>query len=194
MSATPPQLSLGVRPKWGKGVKILKRLALIMLAIIVVKVGATFVEQMTADSATRSNNSQSQKDASVVALVVKKDSKNVTKDQFDQDFLENLKRWMADQIVTKAKKHFIESGNNPNDFHEDIDSDAVYVKIQDKKLAIVRLTFNKQMRVAWIVGIEPPELVRVICIRRRNEEIPIFHGNCGSKVLEAFNITMPAGH
>jgi hypothetical protein len=108
----------------------------------------------------------------------------------DQDALENLETWIVQTMLQKARNHYSADGFDPADLQPKVYADSVYMSIDGKKLAIIKIKVDNIMRSVTILGIEGSELIRVGCIRGSNHDIPVFSGECGAKVQKAFGLSV----
>jgi len=135
------------------------------------------------------NESKSPQDrAKVIAAITRQDSEGGTSDKFDQVLLRNFESWIIETILKKGKNRFEELGYDPNKFNPKVNANSVYLEVSGEKLAIIKIRFEDVMRSVSIIGIKGNELIRVTCFRYSNHDIPVFAGECGNKVNEAFGI------
>jgi hypothetical protein len=71
----------------------------------------------------------------------------------------------------------------------------VYVKRNNKKLGIVKLiaydeAFKGNLLQTVIFGIKGDGFLRVSCFCKDCDDIPVYYGECGQKVKEAFGIAI----
>jgi hypothetical protein len=48
------------------------------------------------------------------------------------------------------------------------------------------------VRAVWIMGYQGEKFIRVQCLRGSDHDIPVFSGECGAKVKEAFGVSLNA--
>lgn len=126
----------------------------------------------------------------VIAAITSQPSGGATTGNFDQEALKNLETWFVQKVLEKGKSGFADLGYDPNDFDPNIVASSVYVSIEDKKLAMIKVSTAYAVRAVAIIGIEREELVRVTCFRQSSREIAVFSGECGSKIQEAFGVSI----
>lgn len=128
--------------------------------------------------------------AKVIAVITRQDSEGITSNDLNQEVLNNLESWVIETILKKSKIAFTDLGNDPNQFNPRVNASSVYININDKKLAIIKITLEEAVRSVAIIGIDKNELIRVTCLRESNHDIPVFSGVCGDKVHEAFGVSI----
>jgi len=128
--------------------------------------------------------------APVVVMSIVQNAGGVTEANLDQAGLKNLETWTVNTILEKSKSKYAELGYDPKTFNPKIDANSVYVNINRKKLAIIKINMNNLVRSVKIMGIRGNELYRVNCIRNSNHDIPVWTGECGNKIQEVFGISM----
>lgn len=158
---------------------ILLLVAVIVLIDPVVKIVANFVNQ------NESNVLESkQKNDEIKTLVSSQSSDGVTTDNFDVNFLNNLESYTAARLNQKL----LENASTKN---LKVNTSATYVGTGLQKLAIIRVTTNgDDTNQVLVFGIVKNELVKVICTRESNIQIPITSGVCGNKISEVFGFTL----
>jgi hypothetical protein len=133
----------------------------------------------------------SDKRTPVIAAITTQTSEGITDANLDQAALKNIEGWLIKTMLEKAKIHYAESGNDPKDFNPRVNARSVYMTVDGKKLAVIKIDFDNAVRSANIMGIRGNEFVRVSCIRTSNDDILIFSGECGNKIKEAFGVSLP---
>ena len=128
--------------------------------------------------------------AEVIAAITSQSSGGVTTSDFDQTTLKNLETWFVQMTIEKGKNRFEDLGYDRKDFDPKYIASSVYLDIEDKKLAIIKIRSANAMRAVAIIGIERGELVRVTCFRQSSRDIAIFSGECGARVQEAFGVSI----
>ena len=116
-------------------------------------------------------------------------AENFTEAAMDMPALKNLETAMLQMTIEKARNSYAAQGFDPKTFKPSVQSSSVYMTVEGKKLAIVKATMNDQVRAIWIMGFRRDQFLRVTCLRSSNHDIPIFSGECGSKLMEAFSIS-----
>ena len=81
-------------------------------------------------------------------------------------------------------------GYNPKDFNPNVTANSLYVSFAGKKLGVIKINSDNQIRSVTIFGIKGNELHRVTCVRASNRDIPILTGECGNKVKETFGVSI----
>lgn len=131
-----------------------------------------------------------QKVESVIAVITVQNAENFTEAAMDMPALKNLETAMLQMTIEKARNSYAAQGFDPKTFKPSVQSSSIYVTVEGKKLAIVKATMNDQVRAVWIMGFRRDQFLRVTCLRSSNHDIPIFSGECGSKLTEAFSISL----
>lgn len=140
--------------------------------------------QTSGDYATSKNKEK------VIAAITRQSSEGITSNDLNQDVLKNLESWVIQTILQKGKGAFGDLGFDPSQFNPKVNASSVYINVNDKKLAIIKISFEEAVRSVTIIGIEKNELLRVTCLRKSNHDIPVFSGECGDKVYEAFGVSI----
>jgi hypothetical protein len=125
----------------------------------------------------------------VIAMATVQDSGGVTEADFDLDGLKNLEKWITQMAIEKGRQSYLEMGYDPKKFDPKVAATSVYLDIENRKLAVVRLNMGDSVRSVTVIGIDGKSLIRVSCIRPSNHDILIFDGECGEKVRKSFNIS-----
>lgn len=136
--------------------------------------------------------SEAEGKAPVITAITRQASEDFTEAGFDQAALENIEGWIVKTMVQKAKVHYKESGYDPKNFNPRVDANSVYVSVNGKKLAVIKINFDDVARSINIMGFQGNELIRVSCFRNSNDDILVFSGECGSKIKEAFGVSLPS--
>ena len=89
-------------------------------------------------------------------------------------------------MIKKSKSKYAELGYDPNSFNPKVEANSVYVTVNGKKLAVIKVNMDNSVRSVTIMGIKGTELHRVSCIRNSNHDIPVWTGECGKKIQEVF--------
>jgi ankyrin repeat protein len=131
-------------------------------------------------------------DAPVIAIVTLQDPQGATEAEMDLDALKKIENYMLETTLKSARENYLKSGGNASKFDLKPETSAVYMLVGGKKLAVVKLSVSDAFRSVWIVGFRGENLVRVACLRKSSESIPLFTGACGQKVSEGFGITVTA--
>jgi hypothetical protein len=126
----------------------------------------------------------------IIAVITIQDTEGTSENDLSIDALENLEQIIVAITLKKARAWYAELGGDPKTFHPHIDSNAVYVEIGGKKLAVVRINVENRVRSIAVMGFRGKEFVRVTCLRESNDEILLFRGTCADKVKEAFGVSL----
>ena len=117
------------------------------------------------------------------AVVSTQSSQGVTEQDFSIEFLQALEKWLVEGIEKKLAAA-IDSGKT-SAYITDVGS--VYTDMKGKKLAVIRIRSDIDATVS-VIGIRGDELIRVTCVRRTTEQIPITSGACYLEISEAFSV------
>ena len=128
--------------------------------------------------------------APITAFVTIQDAEGMTEANMDTASLKRFEQWMVQRTVERAKQSYASQGFDPKMFNPKAEVGSVYVLVGGKKLAVVRLTMDNQVRSVWIIGFHRGDFLRVACIRASNHDIPLFSGECGQKITEAFGVVV----
>lgn len=126
----------------------------------------------------------------VMAYTTIQSAEGVKEADLDQPALKNLENWIVQTILQKGRNKFTEMGYNPKDYKPHVVANSVYVTAGGKKLAVIKIAIDNSMRSVTILGIKGKELHRVSCLRASNHDIPVWSGECGSKVSETFGVSI----
>jgi hypothetical protein len=136
---------------------------------------------------------QDTKNSSVIASISYQDAKGMTENDLDQTTLKNIEDWALKTWLQKSKNAYAAQGFDASTFNPSTNAKSVYMKVRGKKLGIIKLQFSQSgatVRQTTIIGIKNGQFVRVGCVCGDCEDIPVFYGECGQKVYEAFGIPM----
>ncbi len=128
--------------------------------------------------------------APVIAAITIQDSEGITEESLNQETLKNIETWLIQTMKQKGKNNFASSGYDPHDFDPKFHADSVYMNIDNKKLAVIKINVENAVRSIYVMGFEANEFLRVTCLRNSNHDIAVFSGECGNKIKEAFNIEL----
>ncbi|CAN5588929.1 hypothetical protein BH09GEM1_BH09GEM1_48160 [soil metagenome] len=125
----------------------------------------------------------------IVALVARQPSEGVTEDQMDTAFIERFGQWVAERIYANAVKHQRAEGGTAV---EPMTPESVIVESAGKRFGVVRLRSQGATLIATIVGIDGTDIVRVTCVSKTIQDVPIGYGACGEKIKETFGTAIGA--
>jgi hypothetical protein len=109
---------------------------------------------------------------------------------FNQESLAQMEQWAVGTIIKRAKKSFLEFGQDPQDFKPKVTSNSTCVNMEGKRFVVIRVTMNDNIQAVMIIGIIGTELRRVTCIQERSDGIPLFQGEFGRKIKEEFDLNV----
>ena len=109
---------------------------------------------------------------------------------FNQAALKNMESVLVNILIEKGKNNYAELGYDPNKFNPRLNVDSAFMNVSGKKLAVIKINMEDKVRSVMIIGIEGAKQVRVTCIRNSNHDIPVFFGECGNKLKEAFGVSI----
>lgn len=159
-------------------------------AVVLATVTSPILTSTSSDRNEKSFTPKSNAIAPIVVMSTVQSAEGVTEADLDQAGLKNLETWTVNKILEKSKSKYVELGYDPNNFNPKIDANSVYVNINGKKLAVIKINMDNFVRSVTIMGIRGNELYRVNCIRNSNHDIPVWSGECGNKIQEVFGISM----
>lgn len=128
--------------------------------------------------------------APVIAFTTSQSSEGLTEKDLDQHTLERLEDWIVNISLEKSKKIYLDMGYTPEEFKSSVLSSSVYVTVQDKKLAIVKIEMENIARSVTVIGINGNELFRVTCVQEGDQDIPVWSGNCGKEIHKSFGVRL----
>lgn len=128
--------------------------------------------------------------APVVVAVTVQSAEGCTDADLDQAGLKNFETWIVNTWIEKGKSKYAELGYDPNSFNPKVEATSVYVTVNGKKLAVIKVNMDNSVRSVTIMGIKGTELHRVTCIRNSNHDIPVWSGECGNKIQEVFGVAI----
>ncbi len=126
----------------------------------------------------------------VIATITIQNSEGITEFDFNQSLLDTFESWTIETLIKKGKRSYADNGYDPDNYDPDIDTNSVYIDANGKRLAVIKININNFVRMVVIIGIKKDQIYRVNCLRNSNHDIPLWSGNCGDKVLEAFGVSM----
>ena len=128
--------------------------------------------------------------APLVTAITVQDTEGTSESDMDLDALKKLEQHMVQTILTKARANYAKQGFDPKTYNPQVDVGSVYTISGGKKLAVIKMTVDSQVRTVSIMGFNGGQFLRVTCIRGSNHDIPVFSGECGQKVTEAFGVSL----
>ena len=165
---------------------------------VVYIVGAVLLAMITGPDFAESNKfqkttspvSQQSSIKPVQAFTTVQSSDGATESDLNQEVLSNIETWLVETMLQKGRNKYAEMGYNPKDFNPKISANSVYVTAGGKKLAVIKINMNQNMRTVTIMGIKGNEFQRVNCIRASNHDIPVWSGPCGDEVRKTFGVSL----
>lgn len=179
----------------GKGCKVL---LMVIVAIVAVGIGKLIGSFLGETGAKRINQSSgyvvpvANKIAPVIAAITIQDTEKTSEADLDLEALKRLEQHMVKTTLRRARANYARQGFDPKTYNPKIDANSVYTVTSGKKLAVIRISIDSQVRAVWVMGFQRNQFVRVSCIRASNHDIPIFSGECGQKITEAFGVSITA--
>lgn len=128
--------------------------------------------------------------APITAMITIQDTEGTSEADLNIESLKKLEQWLVQTTLQRARANYAKQGFDPKTFNPKINVGSLYTVASGKKLAIVKLNMDNQVRTVWIMGFQRGEFLRVTCIRGSNHDIAIFSGECGQKITEAFGVSI----
>lgn len=125
---------------------------------------------------------------SVMAFSTSQSSEGISESDLDESFLISSERWIVESMLEKGRNHFSEMGYNPKNYNPEISTKSVYMHVDGKKLAIIKISTDNSLQSVTIIGINGSKLVRVSCVHASNQDIPVWSGMCGSEIQKSFGV------
>ena len=126
----------------------------------------------------------------VKAVETIQSAQGATEADLDLAFLNELENWIVKTMHQKGRDNYAAMGFTSENFKSKIVANSTYVVADGKKLAFIKINFDNSVRMVTIIGIQGAELHRVACLRNSNHDIPVWSGECGSKVKEVFHVSI----
>jgi hypothetical protein len=126
----------------------------------------------------------SQQKTQIVAAITTQNAEGVTSSDLDQEGLLKLEAWFVQTILQKSEERITKQGYAPK-----IRANSVFIDIQGNRLAVIKIRMAG-IRSVMVVGVKGNNLLRVTCIRKDDHDIPLFSGECGNKMNEAFDVAV----
>lgn len=117
-------------------------------------------------------------------------SDGVTENDFDMQMLSAIELQTKTKVKEKMIAYLSSEGFKEPKFN--VNSSSVYVNAQGMKLAVVKLRIESTNQV-HIYGIRGGELLRVACVRKTKETIPISYGKCGDAIKKIYGVDISKG-
>jgi len=131
-----------------------------------------------------------EKVAPITALIAIQGSEGLTEADLDTATLKRLEQWIVQTTLERAQQNYARQGFDPATFNPKLNVGSVYAVVGGKKLAVIRMTMDNQVRTLWVMGFHRGDFLRVTCVRGSNHEIQMLSGGCGEKVTEAFGVSV----
>ncbi len=94
----------------------------------------------------------SDKVAPITALMTVQDSEGMTEADLDTASLKRLEQWMVQRTLERARQNYASQGFDPRSFKPKVDVGSGYALAGGKKLAVIRMTMDNQVRSVWVIG------------------------------------------
>jgi len=130
--------------------------------------------------------------APTIAAITIQDTEGTSEADLDLEGLKRLEAHLVETTLRRARANYAKQGFDPKTYNPKIDVNSVYTVVSGKKLAVIRMSVDSQVRTVWVMGFRRDQFVRVSCIRASDHDIPIFSGECGQKLTEAFGVSLTA--
>ncbi len=153
------------------------------------RIGKLFVAAVTLIGVLVSNVTAQQM-APITAIVTIQATEGMTESDLSVEGLKNLEQWLVQTTLERARANYAKQGFDPKTFKPKLNVGSVYTQAGGKKLGVIKLNMDNQIRTVWVLGFNRKEFLRVTCIRGSNHDIPVFSGECGNKVTEAFGVSL----
>ncbi len=124
--------------------------------------------------------------STVRVMVSSQDAEGLTHEQMDQTFLDNYETYTRLRVAELSQEALATRGYD-NDYG-DLESGALFVESDGKKLAVVRLRFRDLTNTLVVAGIVNGQFTRVSCVGEKR--IPVSYGPCGDRVEEVFSVNL----
>jgi hypothetical protein len=128
--------------------------------------------------------------APITAMVTIQDTEGTSEADLNIESLKKLEQWLVQTTLQRARTNYAKQGFDPKTFNPKINVGSVYTIAGGKKLAVTKMNMDNQLRTVWVMGFQRGEFLRVTCARGSNHDIPIFSGECGQKITEAFGVSV----
>jgi hypothetical protein len=107
----------------------------------------------------------------------------------DHPFLDNFETYTRERVTQLTQQYLRDNGVSGSPLN--LESEAVYVESNGRKLAVVRMWNAAEYQVV-ILGIVEDEIRRVLCARTSPERVSISYGPCAIKLREVFGVDLIA--
>ena len=130
-------------------------------------------------------------DSGTQTYVVREGAAGYSNGDLDALVLQRLESMLVDGAVEKAKAHVRSQGYEPGEVTRDMyKSSSRLMELGGQKFGVVDMS-AEGLNTKTILAIRDSEFVRVNCIRKDNEEIPLTYGPCAAQVEKTFGVTLP---
>ena len=171
-------------------IKVILPFAYLTGAVVLAMVTSPIFTSTGSAGSEKSTTPEASAIAPVVAMITVQSAEGFTDADLDQTGLKNLETWVVNTMIKKSKSKYAELGYDPNSFNPKVEANSVYVTVNGKKLAVIKVNMDNSVRSVTIMGIKGTELHRVTCIRNSNHDIPVWSGECGKKIQEVFGVAI----
>lgn len=124
----------------------------------------------------------------VAVISSSQNSKGLKESDLNQSLLTFWENFLVKTTTSNVYRNFAEQGQDPSKLKLNIERNSVFVTVEGKKLAVMRLNLNNLVRHVIVMGIKGNEIYRVTCIRGSNHSISILFGKCGEEVKKTFGV------
>jgi len=137
-------------------------------------------------------SAQSGREEPVIAVITVQETEGTSEADLDLAGLKRLETHLVQTTVERSRRNYARQGYDPRTFNAKVDSSSVFTTIGAKRLAIINMRMDAGVRAVWILGYQGEKFIRVQCFRASDHDIPVFSGECGTKVKEAFGVSLDA--
>ncbi|MBI2312284.1 MAG: hypothetical protein HYU77_07280 [Betaproteobacteria bacterium] len=177
----------------GKTRQFLLMVVGVVVAVGIGKVVGGFLGESAAQKANQASPAAvpvADQIAPIVTAITIQDTEGKSEADLDLEGLKRLEQHMVQTTLQRAQANYAKQGFDPKTYNPKVDVGSVYMVAGGKKLAVIKMNIDNQVRTVWIMGFHRGQFLRVTCIRGSNHDIPIFSGECGQKVTEAFGVSV----
>ena len=130
-------------------------------------------------------------DSEIQTFVVRQDATGYSNGDLDPLVLRRIESMLVAGAVEKARAHVRSEGYEPTDITRDMyKSNSRLTEMSGQKFGVVDIS-AQGINIKTVLTIRGNEFVRVNCIRKSNEAIPLTSGPCAAQVESTFGVKFP---
>ena len=160
--------------------------------MVVVYLGAQYYGRTTAErqndrDAVIADANAADVSLDVTAAVTRQSGEGMTQDQIDIAAVDNIGQWLTERMQAHANAYQEANGGAAL---EPMTPESTILEVGGKRLGVVRFRYDEATPAVVVVGIVGDEFVRVTCLSRTLNDVPLSYGPCDETIRETFGTSI----